>query len=332
MYRVGVIGCGGMGHGHAGNLAGLPEVEVVGTADIRAEAAQKLAARFPGCTATGDPGSLLARDDVDIIVVATPTDSHAHYIEAAAEHGKHVFSEKPLARTMEQADEALAAVKAAGVRLMVGLVLHWFPEYVAARQALDEGAVGQPAVMRTSRLSGHPRASDDWYADFDRSGGLILDMLIHDLDLVRWYLGDVERVFARSLTYRGLDHTDYALITLRMRSGAIAHIEGSWALPMGNFITKLEIAGDQGLLEFDNQSSAPLRIWRKPGGDTRVPGVSVPESPTARSPYQLEDEHFITCLREDRPFAVTAEDARAALAAGLAALESSRTGEPVTLV
>lgn len=331
MYRVGIIGCGGMGNAHAGNLAALPEVEIVGAADTNLAAANTLAGRFDGCTASDDPEVLLRRDDIDIIVVTTPTDSHAHYIQAAAERGKHIFSEKPLARTLEQAERALGAVESAGVRLMVGLVLHFFPEYAAAKQALDQGAVGRPAVMRTSRLSGHPRASDDWYADFERSGGLILDMLIHDLDLVRWYLGDIERVYAKSLTYRGLDHTDYALITLRARSGAIAHIEGSWALPMGSFITKLEVAGDQGLLEFDSESAAPLRVLRKPGGDATVPGVSVPESPIARSPYQLEADHFIACLRGGRPFAVSPEDARAALEIGLAALESSRTGQPVTI-
>ncbi|KPJ64517.1 hypothetical protein AMK68_01505 [candidate division KD3-62 bacterium DG_56] len=331
MCRVGIIGCGGMGNTHAGNLAALREIEIAGAADANLGAAKTLAGRFDGCTATDDAEVLLRREDIDIVVVTTPTDTHAQYIQAAAERGKHVFAEKPLARTLEQADRALAAVESAGVRLMVGMVLHFFPEYVTAKQVLDEGRVGRPAVMRTSRLSGHPRASDDWYANSERSGGLILDMLIHDLDLVRWYLGDIERVYAKSLTYRGLDHTDYALITLRARSGAIAHIEGSWALPMGSFITKLEVAGDQGLLEFDSESAAPLRVLRKPSADAAVPGVSVPESPVARSPYQLEAEHFVACLRDGRPFAVSPEDARAALEIALAALESSRTGQPVTI-
>ena len=328
MHKVGIIGCGGMGRGHSGNLAAIPGVEIAATTDKSPVAAEALAKVY-GAKAYADTGALLDSAPVDIVVICTPTNAHAEAAIAAAQHGKHILTEKPLARTLEQADQVIAAVEKAGVRMLVGHVLRFFPEYVTAKHLLDGGQVGRPGVCRTTRASHHPRGSDDWFADYEKSGGVVLDMLIHDFDLVRWYFGEVECVYCRGLAYAGLDHTDYALITLRHASRVITHVEASWALPAGNFMTKLEIAGDGGLLDFDNESSVPLKVLRKQTGDALAPGVMVPESPVAKNPYALEDEHFISCLDSGAPFAVSPQDGRAALAIGLAALESARTGQPV---
>jgi len=328
MHKVGIIGCGGMGRGHAGNLSAIPGVEVVATTDKNPAAAEALAKVY-GAKVYADTPSLLDTAPVDIVAICTPTDVHAEVAIAAAKNGKQILVEKPLARTLEQADQVIAAVEKVGVRMLVGHVLRFFPEYVTAKGLLDGGQIGRPAVCRTTRASHHPRGSDDWFADYEKSGGVVLDMLIHDFDLVRWYFGEVERVYCRGLAYAGLDHIDYALITLRHASKVITHVEASWALPAGNFMTKLEIAGDEGLLDFNNESSVPLKVLRKQTGDELAPGVIVPESPVAKSPYRLEDEHFISCLDSGAPFAVSPQDARAALAIGLAALESERTGQPV---
>jgi len=330
MYGVGVIGCGGMGRSHAGHFAALPDVEVVACADVNAEAAQRLAAPH-NARPYADAQQLLDDPRVNIVAICTPTPFHAELTEAAARHGKHVFCEKPIARTLADARRAIEAVTSAGVRFMVGHVLRFFPEYALAKRLLDQGAVGRPAVVRTTRNSGHPRTADDWFGDPDMSGGVLVDMIIHDFDFLLWCLGAAERVYCRALTYRGPALTDYALATVRFKSRVIAHIEGSWAHPPGTFFTKLEIAGDRGLLDYDSQAASPLQVWRKAVGDEKAPGVVVPESPLAQSPYQLEVCEFMSSVRAGREPSVTPQEAYDALELALAALESSRRGQAVTL-
>jgi predicted dehydrogenase len=214
---------------------------------------------------------------------------------------------------------------------MIGHVLRFFPEYAMAKRMLDEGYVGRPAVARTTRSIGHPRTAGDWFADADQSGGVMVDMAIHDLDFLLWCFGEAERIYCKALNYRGPELTDYALATIRFRNRVIAHVEGSWAHPPGTFFTKLEIAGDRGLLDYDSRAASPLQVWRKAEGDEKAPGVVVPESPLADSPYQLEVCEFMDALRGGRPPCVTPQDAYSALELALAALESSRRGVPVTL-
>jgi UDP-N-acetylglucosamine 3-dehydrogenase len=330
MYGVAVIGCGGMGRSHAGYFASLPDVEVVACADSNPDAAQRLAAQHNART-YADAQQLLDDPRVNIVVICTPTALHAGLIEGAARRGKHVFCEKPIARTLADARRAIDAAKASGVKLMIGHVLRFFPEYAAAKRLLDDGAVGRPAVVRTTRNSGHPRTAGDWFGDPDQSGGVMVDMVIHDLDFLLWCFGPAERVYCRALTYRGPELTDYGLATVRFKSRVIAHVEGSWAHPPGTFFTKLEIAGDAGLIDYDSQASSPLQVWKKAVGDEKAPGVVVPESPLAESPYQIEVCEFMDAVRVGREPCVTPEDAYSALELALAALESSRRGEPVNL-
>jgi predicted dehydrogenase len=211
---------------------------------------------------------------------------------------------------------------------MVGHVLRYFPEYRKAKELVDKGKVGRPAVVRCTRGGSFPRASQDWYAKYEMSGGLILDMIIHDFDFLRWCFGPVERVYAKGLLMKKLDHIDYALVTLRFKNGVIAHVEGSWAHP-GGFGTKLEIAGDKGLIQFDSIQDAPLNLKVK---DAKTgAGVAVPESPLKESPYTLELKHFVNCVQNNKEPEITGDDALAALEVSLAAIESIKSGEVVTL-
>jgi len=157
--------------------------------------------------------------------------------------------------------------------------------------------------------------------------GVTLDLIIHDFDWILWTFGPAERVFAKGLHYRGLDHLDYSLVTIRLKSGAIAHVEGTWAHPTA-FRVKVEVAGDGGLLNFDSGKSTPLVISRR-AAEGGGPGVQVPESPLAESPYYLELKHFIDCLEGGREPDIKPQEAMQACAVALAALESMRTGKPV---
>jgi predicted dehydrogenase len=212
-------------------------------------------------------------------------------------------------------------------------VLRFFPEYAHAKTILDSGQLGRPGFVRTIRGGNYPAPdTQNWYVDFAQGGGVILDMLIHDIDYVRWCFGEVAHVFARGLTFRDVSQADHVLLSVRFESGVIGHMEASWAFPPGNFRTRLEITGDEGLLEVDNLDTGPISVTLKQDS-SRATGVPVPESPMSPEddPYYRELEHFLTCLETGQDFLVSPEDGLETLRIALAAIHSLETGKPVAL-
>ena len=217
--------------------------------------------------------------------------------------------------------------------LFIAHVVRFFPQYARAKALMDAGELGRPGVLRTIRAGSFPRPdSTTWYEDFERSGGVVMDLSIHDLDFARWIFGEVERVYARGLTFTDRNKSDHCLITLRFKNGAIGHIEGSWGFPPGQFNTALEIAGEGTLLEWDSRDGSPLTVQldQNKVGDEKVPGSDSPLYPTD-DPYYQELKHVLECLEADEPFLVTPQDGLMALKLSLAAIESVKTGQPVTL-
>lgn len=317
-----------MGRTHAEAYAALPNAELVAVCDARRESALELASSH-GAQACADLAEALERFEIDVVDICTPTPTHLDYIKTAAAAGKSVCCEKPLARTIGHAQEAIRVCREAGVTLFVAHVLRWFPEFRKLRDLVAEGAVGEPVIARTSRGAPYPRGVGDWFADVKQSGGVVLDMVIHDFDWLRWLFGKVKRVYARGLYESGIPHIDYALITLRFESGVIAHVEANWARPSG-FLATAEVAGTEGLVSFSSAESVPLVIERRAADGERA-GVTVPESPTSVSPYHAELEHFIECLETGRETDVRPEDGLEAVRIGEAALRSIGTGQPVAL-
>lgn len=330
MRRVAIIGAGGMAGSHAACYAKIENAELVAVMDVVPDAAQSLAEKY-GVPAFTDAAEMFDKVEFDVVDVCTPTPFHTPYIKMAAAAGKDVCSEKPLGRTMEQCWESIGACKKAGVRLFVAQVLRWFPEFRRANELIKSGAVGKPTVVRTTRGGGFPKPPSNWFADFDQSGGVVLDLLIHDIDWVLWTFGPAERVYASGLTFAGVEDKDYALLNIRFKSGMIAHIEGSWATPDA-FRVAFEVAGDEGFIEYSNEKSSPLIFsrWAPDDLSGRVP-VPVPSSPMSVSPYYLELKHFIDCLETGCELDVKPEEAAAAVQLALAAVESIKTGQPVNL-
>ena len=333
--RVALVGAGGMATMHADCYSRIAGAELVGVMDIRADAAQTLADRHCARAFT-DFDAMLSELRPDVVDVCCPTPWHAEYVCRAAERAKDlgirgISSEKPLARTLADCTRMTNACRAANIPLFVAQVVRFFPEFVEAKRQLEAGAVGKPAAVRTRRGGAMPHAWNDWYGDFNQSGGVILDLIIHDLDWLRWSFGEVERIFARGLVGAQLPDRDYALLTLRFKSGVIGHVEGTWADPSG-FKVALEIAGDAGLLEFNfNQpTGTPFRAALA-GSQGQSVGVAVPESPTRINPYQAELQHFLDCLEQGISPAITGEDGTEAVRIALAAIESAQTGKPVYL-
>jgi UDP-N-acetylglucosamine 3-dehydrogenase len=320
--RVGLVGAGFMGGVHLNAYASIPEVEVVGVADARIESAVA-GAEIVGARPYASYEELVAAEDVEVVDVCLPTAFHRDLAVRAASEGRHVILEKPIARTVEDAQEILDAFSDDGLHLFVGHVVRFFPEYVGIKEKIDAGDLGTIGVVRTSRRSPFLMGWNDWYADWRVSGGVLLDLVIHDFDFLRWALGEVERVYARGVLGHEYNRLDYALVTLRFESGAIAHVEGHWGFP-GPFNYSIEVAGSRALLTADSREPASLELI----GETSD-GVS--DLAVGRSPYEAELEHFIRCIATGEEPIVEARDAYEALTISLAATESVLTGEPVTL-
>lgn len=322
--RLGLVGAGFMGGVHLSAYANIPEVEVVGVADARSESAVA-GAQMVGTRPYASYDELVAAEDVEVVDICLPTAFHRDLAVRAAGEGRHVILEKPIARTTEDAREILDAFSGKGPRLFVGHVVRFFPEYVAIKEKVDAGDLGTVGVVRTSRRSPFLLGWNDWYADWRVSGGVLLDLVIHDFDFLRWTLGEVERVYARGVLGREYNRLDYALVTLRFRSGAIAHVEGHWGYP-GPFNYSIEVAGSRALLTADSTEPGTLGVIREPD----APG-GVPDLASGKSPYEAELAHFIRCIATGEESIVEGRDAYEALRISLAATESVLSGEPVTL-
>jgi myo-inositol 2-dehydrogenase/D-chiro-inositol 1-dehydrogenase len=327
MLRVGVIGAGLMGTLHATSWTKTPAC----LAAVYSNVPEKTRLVAHDCDTQAADSVEALIDSVDIVDVCTPTYLHADMVLKAAAAGKHIVCEKPLARTLEQAEQMIAACREAGVKLLVAHVVRFFPEYAQAKAIVDRGEIGRVGVVRLRRTSSLPAWSEEnWLMDEAKSGGMILDLMVHDFDYARWVAGEVESVYARNVRRdRPDERRDYALAILRHKNGALSHIEGGWAYPAGMFRTALEIAGSGGLIEHPSDSSVPIQIHMMETGTAK--SVDVPSSPLIEDPYLTEIKHFYDVIANDTAPRVTVDDGLAALRIGLAAIESARAGRRVTL-
>lgn len=270
--------------------------------------------------------------DVEVVDICTPTDLHYEMVLHAAAASKDIICEKPLARTLAQAQEMIAACKTADVVLLVAHVVRFFPEYALARQKVVAGEIGEPAIIRLTRGTFQPKkAADNWFLDAEKSGGMMLDLMIHDFDYARWVAGDVATVYAQKISSNHAQAAvDHGLVILQHRSGALSHVEGSWAYPPPLFRTSLEIAGSNGWLRCTSGETAALTFYpHQRSGE--APDVPQPSSPLLESPYTTQINSFYTHLAHGALTPVSAMDGLAALQIALAAIESAATRQPVQL-
>lgn len=326
--RVGIAGTGFMGSTHAAGWAET-EATLAGFVTKSASTAQALADQYQA-RLYPDFETMLA--EVDVVDICAPTHLHHEMVLKAAAAGKHIICEKPLARTVPQGQAMIAACRAAGVKLLAAHVVRFFPEYAQAKAAVANGDIGRPAVIRLTRGTFRPKkAVDNWFVDFDKSGGMMFDLMVHDFDVARWVAGEVASVFAKNITStRPNVPVDYGLAILKHHGGAISHVEGSWAYPPPLFRTRFEIAGSDGWLEFDSAKTAAIGLHLKQQ-PTDAPDVPLPSSPLSESPYTTQIKAFYQALTQDAPVPVSAADGLAAIQIAAAALESARQGVAIEL-
>jgi len=330
--RVGLIGAGRMGKVFAHTLAfSVAEADFAAVADVDGDAARGAAVRFGARDWYADYRALLDRKDIEAVVIVTPTATHVDVVKAAAAAGKQIFCEKPLAQTVAGCDEAIAAAQAAGVKLQIGFMRRFDPAYVMARRKIDEGVIGTPVMYKAVGRDPHRTSLE--FARRSNSGGLILDMGIHDFDAGRWLMGsEVERVYSEGgcLVFPELNEVgdiDNAVINLKFASGALGNVDVSRNAVYGYDI-RAEVLGSRGA----------LRIGRDRLTDTlvlTVDGVTHDTVPYFMErfgeAYAAEIRAFIACLVEGREPPATGADARAATAIGVAATLSLDEARPVYL-
>jgi len=323
--RVGIAGAGTMGEIHAAAWRSTG-VKLVGCTSAHAAQSAELAERY-GITAFGSYPELIK--GVDLVDICTPTQLHRSLVVEAALAGRHVMCEKPLALTLPDAQAMIDSCAAAGVRLFVGMVLRFFPQYRAAKELVAQGRIGQLGVLRLKRVAYLPmKPFDNWYIDETRSGGMVLDLMIHDFDYARWVAGEVERVFARA-SQEGAGPVRYVQAIIRFRSGAMALVEGGWAYPPGVFRTAFDISGTDGLIEWNSDQPLPIQTYFA-GEQTRAKSVGLPVAELSEDPYTSEIRHVYEAISTGAPFEVSALDALAALRISSAVRESLTTGNAVS--
>ena len=336
MRRVGIVGAGGISRTHADRWLQMPGVELAGYFDIAEEAARNAVGQFGGVV-FGSLHELL--DAVDYVDVCTPGTAHVGPVIAALEAGLPTVCEKPLANSVADCERIVEAAERTGTPLFVAMVVRFFPQFAKAKQVLDSGAIGAPGVIRTVRSGSYPDASAAWrkglaitsyYADFAKSGGVLLDLCIHDIDYQRWCFGEIERVYAQGMMFAGKEPIDHALLTVRFANGAVGHVEGSWAYPRGRFCTRIEIAGTEGIIEWDSRARAPVEVALANEDGTLAASSSSPTAPQD-DPYYAELAHFVSCAEANRPFLVSPYDGLMAVKVSRAAIESLETGKAVTI-
>lgn len=326
---IGLIGAGRIGRLHAGNLATrIARARLLAVADVSLEAARACAAEHGVPRAAADYRALLDDPAIDAVVVCSATPTHAPIIAAAAAAGKHIFCEKPIALDLAAIDDALAAVARAGVKLQIGFNRRFDASYRRAREAVARGEIGRPELLRiTSRDPAPPPA------DYVRaSGGLFLDMTIHDFDMARFLLGDeVVEVYAVGdalvdPAIGAAGDLDTAIVTLRFAGGALGTIDNSRRAVYG-YDQRAEVFGSAGMVATENvySNTAVLSTARSVGRD--LPAHFFLDR--YADSYVVELQAFVDAVLDDRPVPVGGEDGRIPVVLGLAARRSYDEGRPV---
>lgn len=329
--RIGVIGAGRIGKIHAENLVTrVPCVEVAAVADVDLKSAQELAARLRIAQALPDYHAILADPTIDAVAICSSTDTHAQIIIEAAEAGKHIFCEKPIAHDLAKIDAALAAVEKAGVKLQIGFNRRFDPNFAHVREMVAAGKIGDPQIVRiTSRDPAPPPVS---YVKV--SGGMFLDMTIHDFDMARFLTGsEVVEVFTSAgvmvdPAIGEAGDVDTAVITLRFANGAIGTIDNCRKAVYG-YDQRVEVFGSGGMVQALNNTPHNDIYANADGVELAKPLFFFLERYTES--FVAEMKAFCKSVLENTQPPVSGIDGRIPVVIGMAAKKSYLENRPVKL-
>jgi len=329
--RFGVIGAGRIGNVHAENLATrIPGATVAAIADVNLKAAQELADRLQVPTAEEDYQTLLTNPAIDAVAICSATDTHAKIVVEAARAGKHIFCEKPIDLRLDKIDAALDAVEKAGVKLQIGFNRRFDPNFRKVRTMVAEDKIGTLHLLRiTSRDPSPPPLS---YIKV--SGGIFLDMTIHDFDMARYLTGsEVEEVYATAgvmvdPAIGEADDMDTAIVTLRFANGAMGTIDNSRQAVYG-YDQRVEVFGSKGMIQANNNTPDQDVYFNAEGVHSAKPLYFFLER--YLESFVAEMKEFVQSIRENTAPPVTGIDGRIPVVMGMAAKKSYLEHRPVRL-
>lgn len=339
--KIGLIGSGFIADIHAHAIREfVPNAEVVAVASKTPGKASRFARERGISSAFEDYRDLLAMPDIDLVMMGVPNDLHCQIACDSARAGKHVVCEKPLCRTLEEADRMIETCRAQGVLLMYAEELCFAPKYVRAKKLADEGALGEPFLVK--QWEEHDGPHEPWFWDVNRSGGgVMLDMGCHSIEYARWVFGKpkVKSVSATLGTYVHGDKTqgeDHSLVIVEYEGGKVGLAENSWAKP-GGVDDRCEIYGSKGNTRADLLRGSALVTYSEVGY-----GYAVEKAQTTKGwtftmfeeawnyGFPQEMQHFVNCVLGRETPIETGEDGREVLKIILAAYQSAGEGRKIT--
>jgi myo-inositol 2-dehydrogenase / D-chiro-inositol 1-dehydrogenase len=327
---IGMIGTGRIGTTHARLLAvQVPGARVTAVNDARPEKVRAVSDEL-GARVEPSAEELLAATDVDAVAICTSTDTHAGLIVAAARAGKPIFCEKPVSLELAELDRALAAVEEAGVPFQIGFNRRFDPAHASVREAVANGTVGVPHLVRISSRDPEPPS----LAYVMVSGGIFLDMTIHDFDMARFVTGsEVEEVYARGVlrveeSFAQAGDVDTAVVTLTHEDGCLTLIDNSRRAAYG-FDQRVEVFGSRGMAASENPLAHSGVVRTRAG--TQAPPPRAFFLDRYRESYLRQWSAFVAALQTGEAPPVTTQDARAPLVSGLAARRSLEESRPVRI-
>jgi inositol 2-dehydrogenase len=332
IINLGVIGLGRIGRINCRHLLGHrggAHLRAVSTS--RPEAAAQFLGHGTSTKIYTNYHDLLLDPAIDGVLVVSHTHTHHEMVIAAAQAGKAIFCEKPIALTLAETDSMLAAVAKAGVLFQVGFMRRFDKGFAAAKRKIEVGEIGRPIVAYA--MSRDPNCPEPEWAAPANSGGMILDLAIHDFDMLRWLMADeVQRVYAEggNLTCPELlqvGDIDTAIINMRFANGGLGYVEAGRNCRYGYDI-RCEIRGTEGTLKIGYLQDTPV-LTLTPQGVSHDTVNWFEERFTPS--YHAQLDHFVECIRDQRPPLAGAADARMALQISLAATQSQSQGRPVAV-
>jgi len=327
MIKIGIIGGGFMGKMHANCYRSLQNVRVVGVCDVQQDRAMEIA-NLTGARIFTNVDELINNKEIDAISIFLPTHLHKELVIKTAQAKKHMFCEKPLALTVQDAEEMIKETRKEKVKLMIGMVLRFWPEYIEFKRIVDSKIYGKLTTLTCTRLSSRPVFGwDKWYFDPKQSGGAALDLHIHDTDYIYYLLGKPKSVY--SLRKRTNKNLEYIYTNYKYKD-TVVNAEGGWVERSFGFVQAIRGVFEDGTVLEYNSKNQPLTIYGKEKAElVNVPGSKVNSINTGGniselSGYYNEDEYWIKCLQNDKyPKRVTPEDAKASLEIVLREIKSA---------
>lgn len=329
--NIAIIGCGGISEAHCQTILGKDENIRLYMYDVDYNRAEALCKKYNGAGCFKTYEDALSSKDIDIVDICVPHDEHVPIVVKAAKAGKHILSEKPIARTVAEADQILDVVKSAGVRFFVAECYRFYPSAVKAKELMDNGVIGKPFLIQVNSLQFHTPSG--WRRDKEKTGGgVLIDRGIHFVNYFRLLGGKVKTLFAtfNHDTINAMEGEDTATIQAMFENGATGQLVVSWGMRMLTPFAWMAVYGSEGtMLDMGdgfyvfsttdpqyNDNGKPVRLF-----DTMLERYIIP----------AEMQHFVDRMRDGKEFAVTGEEARADIEIVELATKSAETGKAIDL-